>query len=118
MKPRLLPAHSLASGELAADEERRDRSHESRGHEASVDGIIGHRIAAQHSPHQNPALGQTNTGCLGVAGRAGVNLVSLATNGGIPVLHDDGGLAFDPPFLSPGADGLASWTLKAGASPD
>jgi hypothetical protein len=77
----LLPMESLASGELAADEERRQCSHESRGHEAPVDRIIGHRSATQHSPDQSPALGKINIGCIGVAGRARVNLPPYATNG-------------------------------------
>ena len=75
------PAHSLASGELAADKEGYQGSHKSRRHEASVDGIIGRRSAAQPSPHQNLALGEINIGCLGVAGRAGVNRAPSATKG-------------------------------------
>ena len=74
-------ALSLASRELAADEEGRQRSHKSRSDEAPVDGIIGHRLAVQHSPHQIPALCGINIGCLGVAARAGVNLVPSATKG-------------------------------------
>jgi len=71
----------VASGELAADEESRQRGHKGRSHEAPVNGIVRYRFAIQHSPDQNPALDAINIGS-SKCGRTSLRQPrSSATNG-------------------------------------
>jgi hypothetical protein len=62
MEPQPAPVQSLASGKLTADEEGRQRSHESRDHEAPVNRVMGYRFTIQYAPDQSPALDAVNIG--------------------------------------------------------